>query len=392
MANEHLDDPDREEQVFGNPWPFLAAAFVILAATAVFAVYLKSAALIPVLIGLILAGTGVTIRPTSSLVLAAAAFCGAVAYLDMLSLSLGLSGSIDALINVMAGRSEPLPKDWDSARMVVGVLTLIATVAALLMLFPRTFRRIVVSILVVVHFGGIVTCTMTVPPCPWLANVAWMYFYRPYVELAYLTNAYHFYAPNPGPAALLWFYVRYEDGSSEWFKIPTVGEPPLKMEYLRRISLAEYANQLAQTAPGAKTKRRVQAGVRDNIPALSGVSEALQYREPNSWSKIVIESYARRMHYHPPNPAKKVASVKIYRVMHDIPLPKQLADNKDPEDPTFYGIYYVGEYDAEGKLLDPDNPYLYWLIPASKPGVEEETVPGIFPYLEKHAKLPTMPD
>jgi hypothetical protein len=392
MAHAHLDDPDPEGQLFRNPWPLLAAALVILAATAVLAPYLGSAAVLAVLIGLILAGAGVTIRPGSSKVLAAATLCGAVAYVGMLSLSLGLSGSIDALINVMAGHPEQFPVEWDSARMVVGVVTLIALAAALLMLFPRTLRRIVVSIVAVVHFGGIISATMTVQPCPWLPNIAWMYLYRPYLELAYLTNAYHFYSPNPGPATLVWFYVKYEDGSSDWYKTPTVDDPPLKLEYLRRISLAEYTNQQmpASAVPEAKIRKRVEAGARDDIPPLAGLSEVLQYREPAFSSRMVVESYARRMYHQPPNPTKKVATVKIYRVIHNIRLPKELAEGKDPEDPNLYGIYYMGEYDVDGKLKDPDNPYLYWLIPSVRIGAEEEHVPGNFPFLEKHAKMPTL--
>ncbi len=44
-----------------------------------------------------------------------------------------------------------------------------------------------------------------------------------------------------------------------------------------------------------------------------------------------------------------------------------------PEAPTLYLPYCQGDYTADGKLKDPDDPYLYWLIPLGN--------------VERHAKL-----
>jgi len=259
----------------------------------------------------------------------------------------------------------------------------------------------------VIHFGGIVSATMSVPPCPWLAQLVWTYFYRPYLELTYLVNAYHFYSPEPGPATQLWFYVKYDDGSNEWFKTPRPGEPPLKLEYFRRLSLAEYANQRMPAAPVPREKfeERILAGRKDGVSEHMTLPDIVQYQEPSLSSKIVLESYARRMFHHPPTPTKAVAGVRIYRATQALMTPKEFAMGRDPEDPNQFGIYYMGEYDADGKIKDPEDPYLYWLIPSVrynvKPGykgpfgigpdgpIGMERDPAEFPFLEKHVTLPT---
>ncbi|MCL6639228.1 MAG: hypothetical protein K6T80_06050, partial [Firmicutes bacterium] len=63
---------------------------------------------------------------------------------------------------------------WDSARLLVLILSLGALAAAGLMLLPRVLRRIVFSLLILVHFGGIFCAVMSVPPQPWLTTQAWI--------------------------------------------------------------------------------------------------------------------------------------------------------------------------------------------------------------------------
>jgi hypothetical protein len=399
---------DQEGWDFASPWILLTLALAILLAALAVAATLGSGVVVLVFLGLLLAGAGVALRPASPGVLGLATLSGALAYLALLSSSLGVAGSLDAIFKTLGGQQMQLPTPWDSARMVVAVLTLVSAVATILMLLPRVLRRVMVSLLVILHFGGIITSTMTVQPAPWLATMVWTHFYRPYLELAYLSNAYHFYSPEPGPASLLWFYVIYEDGSHDWFKAPLRGEPPLKLEYLRRLSLAEYAGQLMPPAPVPPSRRedRLLAAVRDGISIHMALPESLQYREPKPYSKIVLGTYARRVFHHPPNPEKRVTGVKIYRALHEIMVPGNFAADRDPEDPNWFSIFYMGEYDAEGGLKDPKDPYLYWLIPSlrlnpartgprGEPLVEPdgsfvfERDPEPFPYLEKHVKLHT---
>jgi hypothetical protein len=342
---------------------------------------------------LIATGIGIAIRPQSPAVLGTATLAGLIGLVAM---------------------------EWDSARLMIGLLTSVAGLATLLMLCPSVVRRVVVSLIILFHFGGILTAVTSVPPRPWLSLWAWVHAYRPYLEFMYLNNAYHFYAPEPGPATLVWFYVKYEDGSAQWFKIPRREDHALAVEYQRRLSLTESVNQVSM--PGdipqvlfqAKQERRLLAGNRDAIIYHPEMDWRMQYREPNLFSKKMLEAYARHVARTTPHPMDKsidVKSVKIYRVVHWIPSAKEIADGKDPEDPTLYLPYYQGEFSPDGHLLNPNDPYLYWLIPILKgrgstliasehPGMfrtgvgfskqqNQEKHDEIMNLLDVHVKLPT---
>ena len=42
----------------------------------------------------------------------------------------------------------------------------------------------------------------------------------PYVRFTGIQNAYRFFAPDPGPATVLWSRLVYEDGSVRWIESP----------------------------------------------------------------------------------------------------------------------------------------------------------------------------
>jgi hypothetical protein len=119
----------------------------------------------------------------------------------------------------------------------------------------------------------------------------------------------------------------------------------------------------------------------------------------------MLSAYARYVSHavpHPTDPRRKVTSVKIYRVQHNIVLPPELAEGVDPAAAWFYLPFYQGEYTPDGELMDPDSPYLYWMIPivrkpqipANAPGaqdLEEEETPLVYNCLVHHARLPRRP-
>jgi hypothetical protein len=294
---------------------------------------------------------------------------------------------------------------WDSIRLVTLVLTGLAGVAALLMLLPGHVQRVFVSLLLVVHFGGIATAVMTVPPTPWLANVLWTHFYRPYLEFMYLNNAYHFYAPEPGPATLAWFYVKYDNGSTRWLEIPRRDAHTFVLQYQRRLSLTESINQLLAPPPVLDPElrlRRLAAGRVDGIPLHPDVPESFQYREPTPYSKRMLQTYARHVACSTPqenDPARKVTGVKIYRVLHRILNPQEMAQGGDPADQPLYLPYYQGEFDTAGHLKNPRDPYLYWLIPILKDGATDASSrtdlhqeARVCDFLQVHAEIPGRPD
>ena len=64
--------------------------------------------------------------------------------------------------------------------------------------------------------------------------------------------------------------------------------------------------------------------------------------------------------------AGAVKAVKVYRLQHRMLSAQEFAAGEDPFAPTTYLPYYLGEYDPDGHVTDPDNPLLYWVIPIVK--------------------------
>jgi hypothetical protein len=115
--------------------------------------------------------------------------------------------------------------------------------------------------------------------------------------------------------------------------------------------------------------RRNRAGANylpDPIPPLP-LPMAVQYAEPQPYSRRMLSSYARHVAHHFPHeldPSVPVKSIKIYRVQHIIVTAAELAEGHSPIDPRQYKAFYQGEYDPEGNLVDPNNdPFLYFFLP-----------------------------
>jgi hypothetical protein len=287
---------------------------------------------------------------------------------------------------------------WDSGKMFFAALFILALVGAVLVLLPPLGRRVLLSLLIVFHFGGIAVAITSVDPPnstgPWLSKQLWTRVYRPYVGFMYLTNAYHFYSPDPGPPALLWFSVSYTDGSRMWVKMPDRGNSPIGMHYQRLLALPEHSflpqprlplNQLelGLLPPGKMPERgsweeiyhRRELGstlkFRPDglpIPMLQDLEPAQQYREPDDTRKPVLAAIAHRVLHTAPRSADGATprTVKMYRVTHLILSPQELAEGVDPLDKEKYVGYFMGEFDREGRLVDSTEPFLYWYLPVFK--------------------------
>jgi hypothetical protein len=301
-------------------------------------------------------------------------------------------------------------EDWDTIRLFLAVVAFVALVASPLLVVSQRVRRAVISLMVLLHFGGICTAVMAAPPAPWLLGQIWTRIYRPYLEFMYLNNAYHFYSPEPGPASYLWFRVFYEDEKKHlhghWLKIPDIDERgrqryPVALAYQRRLSMTEAAvaaepalfwkvgknnqvmpedfffNRMRCTPDYQDDKEQAEIiGIegpkplpkeRLRIPFHPVVPQQQQYMRPASGARHVLQSYAvfAASRPHPDNPEWRAKSVKVYRVLHEIiPLPA-FVNEMDPRDPEFYRPYYLGEYSPEGEFLksNQDDPFLYWLLP-----------------------------
>jgi hypothetical protein len=310
--------------------------------------------------------------------------------------------ALAALVPVLAFAA--CPAAWDSIRLFLGVLTAVTLSGGVLVLLPPVALRTAISVLVLLHFGGILTAvTSPAPPSGqqlWLSNQLWSRFYRFYLQFMYLNNAYHFYSPEPGPAPLLWFHLDYADGSERWVRLPERQQFHTRQEYQRRLALTESVNQLnppMPVPPFFQARRMLAGGMNMNgmqpmgmlpvekgtlfIPPMTGADASLQFRIPNPYSAFLTAAYVRHVVHDFPSekdPTAEVTGVKVYRTVHLILDASMMADGMSPTDPTLYKPYYQGEFDKDGNLKDPTNdPFLYWLIPIQ--WYPEKQLPANFP-------------
>jgi hypothetical protein len=284
-----------------------------------------------------------------------------------------------------------LDKDWDSGRLVLGVLTALCLAGSLLVLLPAAPRRLAVSLVVAFHFAGILVAVTTVDPPgtqgPWLAKQLYVRVYQPYLEFLYLTNAYHFYSPNPGLPSQMRFAVHYSDGRYAWVNLPDRANSPVDMHYQRMLTLPEHIFAPMPRLPLTKAElahlsdvpglaresweeiqeRRLRGSTlaySPPIPVVLDLDATFQYRAPNDLSKRMIASAARRVFRDaPPRQGAEVTSVKVYRATHTILTPYEMSKGVSQLDKSKFLPYFLGEFDGRGELLDPHEPFLYWYLP-----------------------------
>ena len=371
-----------------RPWPVLGIGVGITLVGLVLTAFgdaLAGVRFTCFLAGLITAGVAVSLRlktagqafderVESAGVLAVAAFAALLAYLGT-------------------------DQSWDSLHMVLVVLVIVPLLGVVLVLLPTPARMLVVGALVIVHFGGMITAATTISPpgseAPWVSQELWVRFYRPYLQFMYLNNAYHFYSPEPGPPALVWFHIKYKDGRVKWFKIPHHDDDPVPIHHMRLLSITE-STSLTYTRPPEDPLTlmnikfaRVKAGDEYGIPLVdenfiqiavpqNESDPGPQYQEPQPYSQKMIESYVRHVAHEFPwlgDAGNPVSAIKVYRFRQNMINPEPMAEHRNPTDPTLFSGYYEGEYDRNGKMLHPDirdeqgnllqrqDPFLYWYIP-----------------------------
>ncbi len=203
-----------------------------------------------------------------------------------------------------------------------------------------SWAKVVVSILILFHFFAIflaVTAEGGPDNSPELSRKLYFSDYAhytnayPYLRTLFLTNAYRFFAPNPGWTALVWFRVQYADGSVRWFEIPRAGEFVLRMPYQRRLALALQVGQNIM-----------------EYPPYSGRSILTVY------GRAYVSSFVRhvaRMHA-PADPAetpgRNIDHIRVFKVDHMILLPVQVWAGWDHTDLRNYRYTYVGAYQPDG--------------------------------------------
>jgi hypothetical protein len=262
---------------------------------------------------------------------------------------------------------------WDSIRLMQFVMAGTAAAAALIVRLPRTGQRVAFSLMVLYHFAGIVSAITSPPPTPWLTGQLWTRVFRPHLEFCYVNNAYQFYSPQPGPAQVLWFCIIGEDGQARWYKTPQKKEllDPLGIEYFRRLSLTERANQTAPVGPtDDMVRRRLELAA--DLPLAPDALPVQQYRAPNEHGRHIIAGYAEHVakvlgtgRWRPDGTPVPVKAIKVYLTQHQMLTQVQFRNNDDPYAPETYLPFFVGQFDAAGrpKMTDFDRRMLYWVVP-----------------------------
>jgi hypothetical protein len=304
--------------------------------------------------------------------------------------------------------------DWESSRFFLAVLAGVAFLAAPLMLLPKWARQLAISFLIVYHFAGIVSAAMSPEPAPWIVHQVYGRLFRPYLEFMYLTNAYHFYAPEPGANSYVWARIEYVEkvnGKEEhywrWVKAPRLdknGRPDYTtaVAYQRRIAMLDnvrgwdtpppiyvtdkkgrvtydpiyYYRLLNSPSPPEAVIGKMSRRPTFIVPLHPEVPFLLQYQPLNRFGQQMVSAFAQHLCSlpHPEHPEAKAVSVKIYRVVHNIPSSGLIAGGLDPAHPVTFWPYYQGKYDPKGNLLDAPkfaadgtlvsgDPFLYWLLP-----------------------------
>jgi hypothetical protein len=317
------------------------------------------------------------------------------------------SAGMTALVGVTGAVAYFAMDDWGSGQLFCGFLVLFSLVGSLLLLLPTLARKVALSLIVLFHFTGMVVTFSSVDPGPWLSKQLWMRVYRPYLQFLYMTNAYRFYSPDPGPAPLLWFAVHYDDGTWKWHRLPDRASSPVGMHYQRMLALPQHTitpmprlpyraweldtpsvhDEIKDAKQRLKSEKRYRnvfdswevivqrrgtgstlkyGGQRIPIVPFEDLNESSQYSEPQEVSKLLISSVAKHLLHNAlpaDNPEARPRSVKVYRVIQRLLSPGEVAKGVDPRQKDKYFPYFLGEFDTQGHLVNPNEPFLYWYLP-----------------------------
>jgi hypothetical protein len=119
-----------------------------------------------------------------------------------------------------------------------------------------------------------------------------------------------------------------------------------------------------------------------------------QYAVPNAdVTRFVLPSYASHVILEHKYAVANKTTVKVYRLDHQTTPVEQFrvklqnGEHPSPYHPGTYRPYFLGEFNAWGELVAPQEPFLYWLIPIYPryPGPGDPIQKTYEDYLSVHA-------
>jgi hypothetical protein len=227
---------------------------------------------------------------------------------------------------------------------------------------PPFAVKLIVSLLVVFHLGCIIVnvsaAGATAPPI--LAKLYVRHgIISGYLGLIFQTNAYRFYAPDPGPCDLLWVRFKYADSAdprkevvaTRWYEVPDRDEHALRMPYQRDLAACMLLNMFVEPIVNPETPLTP--------------SRQLHFTDVG---RITFASYLRHLARQPrfatysePGLANPLVLIGMdaYKVAHGILNPIDVKLGLNYTDPRMYEVYFIGRYDPDGKRDGPeDEPFV----------------------------------
>lgn len=210
---------------------------------------------------------------------------------------------------------------------------------------PSRWVKLIVSAIILFHLSAILSHVLS-GGGPFVMRQL-SAFYRPYLKTMWLDNAYRFYAPDPGPTEVLWYHLRYDDGSARWTQVPDRDQFYLRMPFQRHMSIALLASMMTeQEAINPRDDPSSAASILvNNRPTMRTVLT------PNG--EIYYRSYARhiaRVHQKHPRSGASLVSMDCYMVQYMPRTPYHMRMGIDMYDPRMIRIQSVATFSPEGTM------------------------------------------
>ena len=204
----------------------------------------------------------------------------------------------------------------------------------------KSWWKVILSVLILGHFAVMLLMVgtteggrYTAPPLLQRAAVPVM----PYVRFLGINSGYRFFAPDPGPATVLWARLEHDDGKVRWVEHPSRRRYPWTVAYQREL----YPQMLlgAQVAP-------LGTAVAPGRPQISevGVTYASSYARHLADVHAGLDAAGST-----PSPVRKI---EMFVVTHAIRSPQQVRSGWRAEDLRLYYPVSLGAFSPDGLPLD----------------------------------------